>query len=112
MKKILKNKEQNFFKNEISRRHFVKITGITTLGVSAIGLSGFSFTKVSIIHYQEDPYSSDRTVLWAVEEFEKSLVNRGISVGRLKKLTDSDSNDLCVVVTGPGSGVGQQLLIQ
>ncbi len=54
MKKYIEEQNDIFKSKEITRRHFVKMTGIAAMGVSYLGLCGFSFSGVSIVLDPDD----------------------------------------------------------
>ena len=93
-----------------SRRHFVKMAGITALGVSSFGLSDFYTNRVSIISDPEDRIAGSPSAQWASKELEDSLTSRGISVFRYKNLSQADTGDFCIVVSGMDSSIARRLL--
>ena len=99
-------------KNEsgIDRRHFVKLAGISTLGVSSLGFSGLNGKMVSIVSDPTDPIASSPPALWAIKELEKSLSLKGISVSRLDILAKTGKNDFIIVAASSDSLVGKRLL--
>ena len=94
----------------ITRRHFVRVTGITAIGVSAIGLPGFSTNDVSIILNPEDKIASDRVSLWAVKELETALTKRGVSVSRISQISLAIRSTLCIVIAGSETRVAKDYL--
>lgn len=93
-----------------SRRHFVKIAGITALGVSSIGLTDFLIKGVSIISDPADPLTGKQPVKWAVAELESSLISKGVIVSRHDQISQVRKDDLCIVVAGSGTAQARQLL--
>ena len=93
-----------------NRRQFVKIAGITTLGVSYIGLTHFLIKGVSIISDPADPVAEKIPVKWAVGELEGSLTSKGVSVSRYENISQAREGDLCILVAGSGSAVAQKVI--
>ena len=93
-----------------SRRHFVKMAGITALGVSSFGLSDFYTKRVSIISDPEDRIAGSPSAQWASKELENSLTCRGISVFRYKNLSQAGTGDFSIVVSGMDSSIARRLL--
>lgn len=110
---MLRNiEEQNnsFVAKDITRRHFVKISGITALGFSSLGLAGFTFNGVSIVLDPDDKTAGTQISQWAVKELEKSLITRGIEVFRCSQLSKAKSGNLCIVVVGSDSRIARKFL--
>jgi len=110
MEKIAVKQNDIIEDREITRRHFVKISGITALGVSSLGLTGFTFNGVTIVLNPDDKIAGSQISEWAVKELEKALITRGIDVLRCNQLSRARSGDLCIVVTGSVSQVATELL--
>lgn len=96
--------------NEVSRRHFLKITGITTLGAPFVGMGDFTAQGVSIILSSSDAVAISPAAVWAVKELEQSLTSRGITVKKFESLPQAPVGDLCIAVSGSGSGLAAQIL--
>ena len=110
MKKYVEEQNDVFKSKVITRRHFVKITGITALGVSSSGLEGFTYNKATIVLNHDDKIAGTQISEWAVKELEKSLITRGIDVFRCSRLSSARPGDLCIVVAGSASQVATELL--
>ena len=110
MKKHLMDQNSAIEINGVSRRHFVKIAGITTLGVSSFGFSGFYAKGVSIVSDPADPVAGSAPAQWAAKELENSLTSRGITVFRCDQINKFKAGDLCIVVAGTDSSAAQKLL--
>jgi hypothetical protein len=95
---------------EITRRHFVKISGITALGVSSLGLGGLSFNGVSLVIDPNDETAAAKASQWAVKELEKSLQADNINVLKYSQISKVRAGDLCIVVAGYGSQIARELL--
>jgi hypothetical protein len=96
--------------NGISRRHFVKIAGITSLGVSSLGISDLSAQGVSIISDPADPISGTAPSKWAIKELEQALTLKDIAVFRCEKLSQAKAGDFNIVVAGLATPLAGQLL--
>jgi len=60
MGKIKVKKACKIEEKQISRRHFVKISGITAFGVSSLGLAGFTINGVSLVVDPNDKTATAR----------------------------------------------------
>lgn len=69
--------------NGVNRRHFLKIAGITTLGVPFSGFADFKAEGVSIILDPGDSIGGSPSAQWAAKELEESLTSQGIIVHRI-----------------------------
>jgi hypothetical protein len=105
LKKSVKNEDK-----KITRRHFVKISGITALGVSSLGLTGFTFNGVSLVVDLNDKEATTKAPQWAVKELEKSLHSRDVNVSICSRMSQVKTDDLCIVVTGCNSQIAKELL--
>jgi len=103
--------QNNFFvAKDITRRHFVKISGITALGFSTLGLAGFTFNGISIVLDPDDKTAGNQISQWAVKELEKSLITRSIEVFRCTQLSKVKAGNLCIVVAGSDSRIAGKFL--
>ncbi|MFZ0454189.1 MAG: hypothetical protein WAM24_10580 [Ignavibacteriaceae bacterium] len=94
----------------ISRRRFIKIAGISTIGISSLGYINFQTKGVSIVIDPADQISGSQPAQWAVKELEKSLTNAGINVYRCNKISQARNGDLCIAAAGLGSSIARRLL--
>lgn len=94
----------------INRRHFVKIAGITTLGISSLGFSDLNGKGISIVSDPADLIAGSLPAQWAVNELVQSLASRGINVSRYESLSQTGNNYLNIVMADSGSPVARQLL--
>jgi hypothetical protein len=92
------------------RRHFVKIAGITALGVSSFGLADFLVRGVSVISDPDDKTAGSPPAQWATDELEKTLRSKGVTVSRCKEISQAKDGDLCILICGPGASTGQRVL--
>jgi hypothetical protein len=92
------------------RRHFVKIAGITALGISSLGLNDFLIKGVSIISDPDDPIAGSQPVKWAARELEGSLSSKGVVVTRCEQIAQAKEGDLCIVLAGSVSAIAQKIL--
>ena len=86
--------------NDVSRRQFLKMTGIITLGLPLVGMIDLKVQNVSIISDPFDKIAESAPVQWAIDELTKSLNAGGITVNRFKQLTKAPAGALCLVVGG------------
>ena len=110
MKKQVKNQISINDIKGVSRRHFVKVAGITALGVSTFGLSDFSGKGVSIIVDPSDPIAGTSQSKWALKEFEESLTSHGITVFKCDKLSAAKAGHLNIVVAGTEYSLARVLI--
>ena len=110
MGKIKVTKRDVVEDKEITRRHFVKISGITALGVSSLGLAGFSFNGISLVIDPDDETVAAKASQWAVKELEKSLHASNVNVLKYSRISKVRAGDLCIVVAGSGSNIARELL--
>jgi hypothetical protein len=94
----------------VSRRHFVKIAGITAVGVSSFGFSDLYAKGVTIISDPADVIAGSPPAQWAMKELEKSLTSHGINIFRCVQLGQSKAGDLCIIAAGSGSSLARKLL--
>jgi len=94
----------------ISRRQFVKIAGVSALGISALSFYDFKTNGVSIVIDKDDQTAGLQPAQWAVNELEKSLTLEGIDVFRCDMISQARGEDLIIVVTGSGSTLSRTLL--
>jgi hypothetical protein len=110
MVKSAKNRNGISKKKEISRRHFVKITGLSAVGVYSFGLNGLSYAGISLILDPNDKIAGSKTVDWATGEFEKSLTAKGVRVTRCSRLADAKAEDICVLIAGSEAPAALKIL--
>src|SRR4028118_1991396 len=96
--------------NSVNRRHFLKIAGITTLGMPFIGMGDFVAEGVSIILDRGNPIAGSAPARWAAKELEETLTARGIAVHTWDNLTKAAAGDLCIMVTSSESSMARQIL--
>ena len=110
MGKIKVKKACKIEEKQISRRHFVKISGITALGVSSLGLAGFTINGVSLVVDPNDETATAKVPQWAVKELEKSLHSRDINVLICSRISEVKTGDLCIIMAGCTSQIARELL--
>ena len=108
--KTPEKKKYSYEQKSINRRHFVKISGVTAFGVSALGFIDFASKGVSIVIDTADKTAGAPSSQWAMKELEKSLVSSGIKVKRCDSLAKASVGDLILVIAGSESSMAQQLL--
>lgn len=94
----------------MSRRRFVKLTGVSAFGASLLGRFHFKPKGVSIVRDPIDPTAGSPPSLWAANELEESLLSAGIDVYKCDRLSQARSGDLAIVVAGSDSSSALQLL--
>ena len=94
----------------ISRRRFIKIAGISTIGISSLGYINFNTKGVSIVTDPADQISGSQPSHWAVKELEKSLSSRAISVFKCDHIDKARSGDFIIVAAGSDSSIANRLL--
>ena len=110
MKKQIMSGESMPATSGVSRRHFVKITGIAVIGVSSIGLPDFYSKGVSIVIDPGDNVANAKAPMWAASELERSLTSKGIAVSRCERLSQAKEGDLCIIVAGSASQEAKKIL--
>jgi hypothetical protein len=110
MGKIKVKKACKIEEKQITRRHFVKISGITALGVSSLGLAGFTINGVSLVVDPNDETATAKVPQWAVKELEKSFHSRDINVLICSRISEVKTGDLCIVMAGCTSQTARELL--
>ena len=99
-----------------SRRHFLKKTGTAAAavaGTAVFPLPAFAATNnvsVSIILDSSDKFVTDAPVKWAAEHLRDALIARGIAAQILEHLDAAPVLHECVLVAGPNSNFGRQVL--
>lgn len=96
--------------NGLGRRHFLKIAGITALGVPFVGIADFKAEGVSIVSDPADPIAGSPPAQWAAKELEEALTSQGIGVFRCQKISQAKAGDLYIVVAGLTTSLARQLL--
>ncbi len=96
--------------NDLTRRHFLKIAGISALAMSCTGIPDSKAERVSIVIDPGDPVAGTPPAQWAAKELEEALTLRGIAVNRVGQLSKAAAGDLCIVVAGSDSSLARQLL--
>ena len=94
----------------ISRRRFVKLAGVSALGVASLGNLNFKTKGISIVVDPSDQTAGSQPSQWAINELEKSLVSEGIDVFKCGKISQARKDDLIIVAAGGDSPVAGQLL--
>lgn len=96
--------------NDVSRRHFLKMTGIISLGLPFVSMIDLKVQSVSIISDPNDKVTSSSPSQWAINELIKSLTSGGITIKRFQQLAQSPAGALCIVVGGTNSSMVLKLL--
>jgi hypothetical protein len=94
----------------MNRRHFLKIAGISAIGVSSLGFFNFKIKGVSIVIDPNDRTANSHPPQWAIKELENLLISKGINVFRYDRIEQARSGDLIIVAAGSESSIGRRLL--
>ncbi|HEY4334471.1 MAG TPA: hypothetical protein VGM89_01200 [Puia sp.] len=81
----------------VNRRHFIKVTGLTTLAAPFAGMGDLATRGVSIVSDPADPLSASAPVRWAASELKGSLLAKGIRVVQYQRPDQAPAGDLCIV---------------
>ncbi|HTE13241.1 MAG TPA: hypothetical protein VK645_19815, partial [Chitinophagaceae bacterium] len=103
------NHEQQPADNNTSRREFLKLTSIVSLGIPFVSFSNFAGSFVSIVSDPADAISSSAPVQWAAQELERALVSKGIAVSRHTTPDEARAGGLIIVVAAAGSAMAKKL---
>ena len=95
---------------DFSRRHFLKMAGITALGIPFAGFADIKATGVSIIVDPADPIANSVPAQWATGELETALKTQGIKVQRCTSITKANAGNLCIPVAGASSAVAKPII--
>ena len=106
----LMNQNSTNERKGISRRRFVKVVGISALGLSSLGKFNFKTKGVSLVIDTSDRTANSMPSQWATEELEKSLTSEGIDVIRCEQISKARNGDLIIVAAGSDSYIAHQLL--
>ena len=110
MKKSLTNQNTRSDYTRVTRRRFLKVTGITTISIPFAGFANFIAQRVSIILDPADPIAMSGPVQWAAKELETALTSKGVTVNRFEKLAQAAKGDLCIAISGSNSSMGKEFL--
>ncbi|QDK79927.1 hypothetical protein EXU85_15440 [Spirosoma sp. KCTC 42546] len=94
----------------VSRRHFLKLAGITTLGANFASLGSEKLQGVSIVLDRSDAVAGLPSVQWATNELETALKARGIAVQLCTTPEQARAGNLCIAVSGAASALARPLL--
>ena len=104
------NQKNSDEKKGISRRRFIKLAGISTIGISSLGYINLQTKRISIVTDPADKISGSQPSQWAVEELEKSLIASGVKVYRCSNISQTRDGDFCIVAAGSNSALAVRLL--
>ena len=97
------NQESSGRPQNISRRHFVRIVGISAFGASSLSRVDLSSHGVSLVTHPEDMIAGSRPSQWAVNELAGALTSAGIPVHRCDRPSRARSGDLIILIAGSDS---------
>ena len=98
----------------VSRRSFLKratgaaIGSLSARGGLAAALRGSR--TIALINGPDDPAVAADPAVWGIHELFLALVAAGARVRSLHRIADAGHDDLCIVVTGVHSSLGQSIL--
>ncbi|HEY4788613.1 MAG TPA: hypothetical protein VIH57_21330, partial [Bacteroidales bacterium] len=110
MKRSKLYQKSSMEQNSMSRRHFVKLTGISAVGISSLGYFNFNVKRVSMVRDPADPIAASQPSMWAAKELEDSLTSGGINVHQCDQISQAGSGDFIIVIAGSDSSQARQLL--
>ncbi|MGF7078782.1 hypothetical protein [Mucilaginibacter sp. UYCu711] len=96
--------------NDLDRRHFLKLMGVTTIGLPLVGFTNFNAQGVSLVIDPNDDMATSGPAKWAVGELEASLKAKNIAVQYCASIEKAATGNLCVVVVWAESNAGTILL--
>jgi hypothetical protein len=94
----------------ISRRDFLKIAGISAVGVPSLRYFNFRTSGVSLVIDPADTIAGSAPSQWAVNELVEALSSKGINIYRCGNLMQTRSGDLNIAVAGSDISLSRQLL--
>src|SRR5882724_804532 len=88
--------------NTVSRRNFLQVTALTVgaLGTGTKAIAKVKAASVSLIADQSDPLVTSQPVAWALQELERELAQKGITVQRAQLIEQATASDFYVVAVG------------
>lgn len=110
MKKSSLQKSVEAAECDFSRRHFLKMAGITALGIPFAGFADIKATGVSIIVDPADPIANSAPAQWATGELEAALKTQGIKIQRCTSITKAKAGNLCIPVAGATSAIAKPII--
>ncbi|MES2376817.1 MAG: hypothetical protein V4553_09575 [Bacteroidota bacterium] len=96
--------------NGLDRRDFLKIVGVTTIGLPLAGFTGFNAQGVSLVVDPKDATAMSAPVQWAMAELETALKAKNITVQHCTSIEKAATGNLCVPVVGSTGEAGKAVL--
>jgi len=87
----------------VSRRHFIKLAGISAAGLSLSGLAFTAAGGVSIIADPTDGVAASAPAQWAISALTKNLTAKNVKVQHVKSVTEAALNNLLILAAGSSS---------
>ena len=103
MKKKETPKSEKTNVNDFSRRQFLKMTGMMTMGIPLVSMTSLTQQNVSLISDPEDKIATSVPAQWAANELITALKAVGVTVKRFQKLTQAPVDSVCIVMGGSES---------
>ena len=110
MKKNTLNKNSKRIPGDQSRRDFIKMVSIGTIGLPLGHIIDLKSRAVSIITDPTDIIAMSTPAQWAIHELIVALASRNIAVQQYSKIDKSQADNLCIVVTSSRSPLGTSML--
>ena len=110
MKKQEANQNAGVDTSSVSKAYFIKIAGITSLGMPFANLNDLKAQGVSIVSDQPILSLHLFAFLWAVKELEEALTLQGVAVKRFTKLSQAPTGSLCIIAGASNASTSVQLL--
>ncbi|MDB5002820.1 MAG: hypothetical protein JWQ34_1045 [Mucilaginibacter sp.] len=95
---------------ELDRRHFLKIMGITTVGLPLTGFANFNAQGVSFVVDPNDAIAVSASVQWAIDELETALKAQGVAIQHCASIDKAISGNLCIPIAAAKSAMAKPLL--
>jgi hypothetical protein len=99
---------------KLSRRNFLQVSALTVgaLGTGAKAIGQVKSSTVALIANPDDPLISSPPVVWALQELEAALTQKGITVQRALDIKNTATTDLYVIAAGNTLPLAEKLLSQ
>jgi hypothetical protein len=94
----------------VDRRRFLKMTGLATISIPFVQLTGIKTAPVALVMDPADTVTAAAPVQWASRELEQSLVAQGITVNRYTQLNETKAGEFVIAIAGGGAAMTNQLL--
>lgn len=96
--------------NSLGRRYFLKVAGMSTLGMPFLGPLDFKAAAVALVLDPADPIAGSAPAQWALQELKQTLAAQGVVIREVQSLASAATADLSMVVAGADAALARQLL--